>query len=758
MKIYGIDFTSAPSWKKPITCASGRFKRGKILFVEQVDALPNFDDFEKFLDSPGPWVAGMDFPFGLPGSFLDAVSLPEKWNEYVQVIAARDRDDFEKKIRKFQGRKKNGNKEPLRITDGLSQAKSPLKLVNPPVGKMFFEGASRLLNSKVSVLPCRPRNDNRIAVETYPALIARRMATVYKSDGSKGNWKEMEDARRDILEGLRKGDLADDLGFEVQFEESLLSQAVGDSKGDILDAILCCLQAGWAHKNRRKAYGIANINHPTICSEGWIVGPELSCGSRVRIKNKSGFAELSEKEPSYSKVSAEGLISHVKRLAEIGRALSGEMSLASLLEKIVTGSRILTNADGGTLYVIDEDKLHFKVVQNESLNIRMGGDSGVDLSFSALDMEATNVSAYAALSGSTVNIPDVYDCKPFNFAGPKKFDKRMGYRTKSMLVAPLINCEGAVIGVLQLVNARSADAENRVVPFSEDYAVLVESLASQAAVAISNAGLIDDLHAANSQLLSARDEVSEANKSKSTFVANISHELKTPMNAIIGYSEILLEDAHDGPMAGFEDDLGKIHSSAKHLLNLINEILDLSKIESGKMDINVQSFKIEEMVNEAIVQIKPLAEKNSNKLMIECRNGIGSMSADRFRVSQILVNLLSNACKFTENGRVTLSVRREHIGAIDWILFAVEDTGIGIAPEERGKSFAEFSQVDTSRSRKFGGTGLGLSTSLRFCRMMGGDIILKSTPAEGSVFTVKLPAKVIPVLKPLRRTSDRIRH
>ena len=208
-------------------------------------------------------------------------------------------------------------------------------------------------------------------------------------------------------------------------------------------------------------------------------------------------------------------------------------------------------------------------------------------------------------------------------------------------------------------------------------------------------------------------------------------------------------------MDDFQSDLDKIRSSGKHLLGLINEILDLSKIEAGKMEIFLESFDINKLISEVQATIHPLAEKKSNELIIDFLPDAGSMEADETRVRQMLHNLLSNACKFTENGTVTLKVRRSNYEGIDWITFDIIDTGMGIPQDSLKNLFLEFSQVDNSSTRKFGGTGLGLAISRRFCLMMGGDITVKSVDGEGSTFTIKMPVKVVPKATLRRRASDR---
>ena len=237
-------------------------------------------------------------------------------------------------------------------------------------------------------------------------------------------------------------------------------------------------------------------------------------------------------------------------------------------------------------------------------------------------------------------------------------------------------------------------------------------------------------------------ELEAASNAKSQFLANVSHELRTPLNAILSYSQLLLEELEDVGQHDFVPDLKKIHAAGAHLLGLINDILDLSKIEAGKMDLYLETFDVPTLVGDVVALVRPLVEKNANTLNVHCADDIGAMRADVTKVRQALFNLLSNATKFTERGSVSLSVTRAPIDGVDSVAFAVSDSGIGMNAEQTARLFRAFAQADSSTTRKYGGTGLGLAISRHFCRMMGGDIAVESEIGKGSTFTITLPAEV----------------
>lgn len=269
MHIYGLDFTSAPMRCKPITCACCELN-DTILIVKSCLKMPSFADFEAFMRSDGPWLAALDFPFGQPRKLISNLGWPQSWEGYMRIIASMGKAEFEDTLLSYRASRAPGDKLHLRSTDQLAGAISPMMLHRVPVGKMFFQGATRLFNSPISILPCRPTSDNRIAIEGYPALVARKLIgrRSYKNDVRGQQTIDKQMARREIVQGLCSERLREWYGLSVEMSDEMREMLIADAMGDMLDAVMCAAQAGWAYLARERGYGI-----PVECDkeEGWIV-------------------------------------------------------------------------------------------------------------------------------------------------------------------------------------------------------------------------------------------------------------------------------------------------------------------------------------------------------------------------------------------------------------------------------------------------------------------------------------------------------
>ena len=413
-------------------------------------------------------------------------------------------------------------------------------------------------------------------------------------------------------------------------------------------------------------------------------------------------------------------VQELQALGEVSQALSSTLDLETVLRTIVSRASQLAGTDSCTVYEYDEqtETLLFRATHNLAEEV-------VAVMRRAPIRRGEGVGGRMAMTLEPVQIADIAEAGAYT--GPLR-DVLLRTGTRGLMGIPLLR-EGHLIGGLTVTKRTPGGFPPQVVD-------LLKTFASQSALAIQNARLFREIEDKSRQL-----EV--ADRHKSEFLANMSHELRTPLNAIIGYSEMLQEDAADLGAEQLTDDLKKINAAGKHLLELINAVLDLSKIEAGKMELYLEDFDVAGLVRDIAAVIQPLAAKNANRLEVRCPAETGVMRADLTKVRQALFNLLSNACKFTDRGTVGLAVMRESTAGQDWIVFRVSDTGIGMTPEQLVRLFEAFSQADAATTRKYGGTGLGLALSRRLCRMMGGDVTVESESGRGSIFTIRLPAQVV---------------
>ena len=406
-------------------------------------------------------------------------------------------------------------------------------------------------------------------------------------------------------------------------------------------------------------------------------------------------------------------VEELRALGEVTQAVNSTLDLATVLSTIVAKAVQLSDTEAGSIYVADAATQEFHQRATHGMSEELIAE------FNRQDIGlGEKTIADAAAHRAPVQFADLKDEGP---SATRDILLRAGYR--ALLLVPLLGPEG-IIGVL--VVRRKAPGE-----FPKHTLDLLQTFAAQSVLAIQNANLFTEVEEKSRQL-------EMASQHKSQFLANMSHELRTPLNAIIGLTEMMFTNAARFGTEKAAEPLRRVHRAGNHLLGLINQVLDLSKIEAGKLELSPESVNLAPLIDEVIGTARQLAEQNKNRLIVESQEGLGSLTVDPMRLRQILLNLLSNACKFTKQGEVILRVQKVVDGR-NWIEFAVADTGIGMTPEQQAKLFEEFTQADSSTARRYGGTGLGLAITRKLARMMGGEVTVASEAGKGSVFTVRLP-------------------
>jgi signal transduction histidine kinase len=405
-------------------------------------------------------------------------------------------------------------------------------------------------------------------------------------------------------------------------------------------------------------------------------------------------------------------VEELRALGEVSHAVNSTLDLQTVLDTIVAKATQISSTEAGAIYVLDETKREFQLSATFGMS--------EDMIAAVRNMHA-EISAAVGLLTETHKPSQVADLRELPPTLVNDVILRAGYRAR--LLVPLLR-SGEVVGAL--VVRRKAPGE-----FQPNTIELLKIFGGQSVLAIHNARLFAEIEDKGRQLALASEH-------KSQFVASMSHELRTPLNAIIGLTEMMVSNAARFGTEKAAEPLQRVHRAGTHLLGLINQVLDLSKIEAGKLELNPEQVNLVPLLDEVVGTARQLAEKNQNRLLVEAQEGLGSLTADPMRLRQILLNLLSNACKFTKEGEVRLKARRVADGR-NWVELSVADTGIGMTEEQQAKLFQEFTQADSLTAQHFGGTGLGLAISRKLARMMGGDVTVASEPGAGSVFTVRLP-------------------
>ena len=405
-------------------------------------------------------------------------------------------------------------------------------------------------------------------------------------------------------------------------------------------------------------------------------------------------------------------VEELRALSEVSQAVNSTLDLETVLETIVAKAAQLSGTEAGAIYVRDEWRGIAAAcdVRHERRDDRDDPRHAYRIS------EAVGQLTEAHEPNQTADLRDL-PRTPVNDT-----ILRAGYRAR--LLVPLVR-SGEVVGALVVRRKRPGE-------FRANTVDLLKTFAAHSVLAIQNARLFREIEEKSRQL-------AEASQHKSQFVSSMSHELRTPLNAIIGLTEMMVTNAARFGTEKAAEPLQRVNRAGTHLLGLINQVLDLSKIEAGKLELNPQTVQLAPLIDEVVGTARQLAEQNKNRLLAEVQDDLGSLTVDPMRLRQILLNLLSNACKFTKEGEVALRGRRVSEGR-GWIECPVADTGIGMTPEQQAKLFEEFTQADTTTAQRFGGTGLGLAITRKLARMMGGDVTVTSELGKGSVFTVRLPA------------------
>ena len=405
-------------------------------------------------------------------------------------------------------------------------------------------------------------------------------------------------------------------------------------------------------------------------------------------------------------------VEELRALGEVSQAVNSTLDLETVLSTIVAKAVQLSNTDAGVIYVFDELDQTFQVRATYGLSREL------IVALKDQRLSASHAIRQATRDRQPQETADIRDEPP---SPVREIAMRAGFRAR--LVVPLIGTDH-VVGALVIRRKQPGS-------FPKDTIQLLQTFAAHSVLAIQNARLFREIEEKSRQLQLASEH-------KSQFVASMSHELRTPLNAIIGLTDMLVTNAARFGTEKAQEPLQRVHRAGIHLLGLINQVLDLSKIEAGKLELNPQTVQLAPLIDEVVGTARELAQQNKNRLVVEVQENLGVLTVDPMRLRQILLNVLSNACKFTMEGEVKLQARRVADGR-DWIELSVSDTGIGMTPEQQAKLFVEFSQAESSTARRYGGTGLGLAITRKLAWMMGGDVTVRSEPGKGSVFTVRLP-------------------
>ncbi len=558
---------------------------------------------------------------------------------------------------------------------------------------------------------------------------------------------------RVVAEYLQKEEIHSSLGERLPVQDNRLTEFLLKNRGPIVskniwgDDLLGAadlVPAGSRHDTsatlllpliaKQRVIGIIALNDQKVrqfSKEEINLAQNVAAAASQALENAQLYEELQVKLEEQARVEQllRNQYAYMEALHETTLGLVNRLDLTNLLENIVERAGTLLGTRHGFLYVFEPE------TQETTLQAGLGIFKHA---------AGSRLQPGEGLGGEAWSTQDTVI-----LASPRDMvvqGKNLG-RIFAGVSVPL-RSEHGLVGVIGLVHLQAGNQ------FVRNQIDLLERFAQLAALAIDNAMLyaaaqqeIGERERAEKNLELARKMAEAASRAKSTFLARMSHELRTPLTAIIGYSDMMQEEVKELGSPDLVEDVVRIRRSAQILLDVINDVLDLSKVESGEVTMYLQSFDIFDLLQDVASVSQSLVKKKNNRLVLNASPYIGRMTADMTKLRQSLLNLISNAAKFTENGVISIRGSRSREGEQSFIEIEVADTGIGIAPDKQAAIFEPFVQADDSTTRKFGGTGLGLAISRRYCRLMGGDIILESTPNEGSVFTIRLPVDVMSVTR-----------
>jgi adenylate cyclase len=601
-------------------------------------------------------------------------------------------------------------REALEVTAGLDSRLQPLLTAKLDEFRAQFEGISSIPELRLQELGIVAQATRHLAEN---AALSRDLTQAADRLGSIAN--------RDIAQAN------EDAQSAQKFSATVLIAAVALS---LLSSVLIV----WLYVGRNIVSRLTALSRSMLAiTEGNLAAKVPTGGSDeiaemgrvVEVLRKNTFerdellieraqaADRLEKQVEERTAELAQSVKELRALGEVSQAVNSTIDLQTVLATIIAKAVQLSGTEAGTIYVFDEASQEFQMHASYGMDkdliaavkdrhIRLG-----EMMVSQAALQRRPMQLADAQQDTSSLVLDVI--------------QRAGFR--AVLTVPLLGAD-RIVGAL--VVRRKEPGE-----FSQSAIHLLETFGAQSVLAIQNARLFQEIEEKSRELELASEH-------KSQFLASMSHELRTPLNAIIGLTEMMVANtARFGTDRALEP-LNRVHRAGSHLLGLINQVLDLSKIEAGKLELNPESVNLAPLIDEVVGTARQLAEQNKNRLVVEADGKLGAVTVDPMRLRQILLNLLSNACKFTKDGEVALRVRKVADGR-SWIEFAVSDTGIGMTPEQQAKLFEEFTQADSSTARRFGGTGLGLAITRKLARMMGGDVTVTSEPGKGSVFTIRLP-------------------